>query len=258
MSRPSPARAGEIWLETTGSAPRGVVLLTHGLNGHPAAMDSLGRALADQGHVVFRPSFHGHWEDNDAFLRVAASHWEEDARRFHAIARTRAAEHGVPLFHVGYSMSGLIFQTMREELRFDRRVLFAPALALHFWYEPAMRIARSVPWIRFRSRIPKGYGANPVSGLRSTIALNEFHRRWNGEPDRVPTLIWCDPRDELVHSEGLACLAGRGPAWQFRPVSTDGCTLPKRYHHLIIDEPSLGAAEWKRVTRETAEFLSVP
>jgi hypothetical protein len=252
----SPRGTPELWLRAEGR-PHGVVLLTHGLNGNPASLDSLGNFLARSGLEVFRPAFTGHrGGDGEAFLSVRAEQWEADARQFHAQASARAGELGVPLHHVAYSMSGLIFQALRSELPFARRVYFAPALAMHYWYEPAMWVARTAPWVQFRSRIPHGYNANTVSGFRSAIALHEFHRRHAGGADRVPTLIWCSLQDELVHGAGLRALAAQNPAWEFREVSIAGCTLPVRYHHLIIDEAAVGPTEWEKITTGTVQFLN--
>lgn len=242
-----------LWLSTA-PPTRGVVLLTHGLNGLPSSLDGLARTLAARGLEVFRPAFEGHRGDNQAFLKVTASHWQQDSRHFHAIAAARARDVGVPLHLVAYSMSALIFAAM-PELKFGRRALFAPALSLHAWYPAAMGIAALVPWMKFRSRIPEGFSANPVSSLGSVRALHWFRRRWKGMPDATPTLIWADSRDELVNARGLRAMAGRSPQWEFREVSTEGCTLPRRYHHLITGEAAVGKAEWERLCRETADFL---
>jgi alpha-beta hydrolase superfamily lysophospholipase len=238
----------------TPSPARGVVLLTHGLNGLPASLDTLAFSLAAAGFDVLRPSFEGHRGDNAAFLSVTASAWEQDAVEFHAAAAARAAELGVPLHHVAYSMSALIFAAM-PELRFSARVLLAPALALHFWYPIAMWIAALFPWIRFRSRIPDGFSANAVSGMRSATAMHFFRRRWKGVGDSTPTLVWADPRDELVSARGLRRMCSSAPAWEYRETGISGCTLPQCFHHLITGEAAVGAVEWERICRETAAFL---
>ena len=241
------------WLATTPPA-KGVVLLTHGLNGSPACLDSLGRALARSSFEVFRPSFSGHRGNNEEFLAVTPAQWEQDARDFHAQAKARADSLGVPLHLCAYSMSALIFSAL-PELKFGRRIFFAPALTLHFWYPAAMGVVHLFPWVKFRSRIPEGYSANPRSGFRSAVALHAFRKRWRGEADSVPTLIWADRKDELVNAHRLKRLADSSAAWKYCELSTEGCTLPRRYDHLIIDEAALGRTEWERVTRETAEFL---
>jgi alpha-beta hydrolase superfamily lysophospholipase len=249
----SQSRSCNLWLPSASPA-RGVVLLTHGLNGLPASLNGLGRALAAKGFEVFRPAFEGHRGDNGAFLSITASEWEQDARRFHAEGAARAQELGVPFHHLAYSMSALIFAAL-PELRFNRRVLFAPALSLHAWYPAAIAIATLLPWLKFRSRIPEGFSANPVSGMRSARAMHWFRQRWNGAPDGTPTLIWADPRDELVNARALQAMAARSPTWEFRAVSTASCTLPRRFHHLIITEAAVGATEWDRLCAGTAEFL---
>jgi alpha-beta hydrolase superfamily lysophospholipase len=234
------------------SPAQGVVVLTHGLNALPSSLDGLGLVLAARGFDVLRPSFEGHRGDNAAFLSVTAAEWERDALEFHALASVRASELGVPVHLVAYSMSALIFAAM-PSLVFSRRVLLAPALALHFWYPIAMWIAALFPWIRFRSRIPEGFSANDVSGMRSATAMHFFRRRWRGVADATPTLVWADPRDELVSARGLRRMCTG--TWEFRETGITGCTLPQCYHHLITGEAAVGAVEWERVCGETATFL---
>ncbi|MGZ3685727.1 MAG: alpha/beta hydrolase [Bdellovibrionota bacterium] len=250
----SPERSHECWFLPSSKPVRGVVLLTHGLNALPASLDTLARVLAARGFVVFRPSFTGHRGDTREFLRVTPEQWEKDARQFHAEALARAHAQGVPLHLCAYSMSALIYGAL-PELRFSRRALLAPALALHSWYPAAAFLATAFPWVSFRSRIPEGYSANPRGGFRPVKAMHAFRKKWRGEPDSTPTLIWANLRDELVDAPALKRMVSESAAWEYREVSTEGCQLRERFYHLIVGEPALGAREWARVCGETAEFL---
>ena len=165
------------WFPAQG-IPQGVLLLTHGLNLHPERMDDLAQAFSASGLEVFRPAFYGHHAENGDFLKVDPEHWEEDAKRFHALVNARAQELKVPLFLGAYSFSALIFQVLREELPFARRVLWAPALKLHFWYPIAALVLGAFPDFTFSSRVPGGYSANAKSGLRAFRSLHHFRNEW--------------------------------------------------------------------------------
>ena len=67
---------------------------------------------------------------------------------------------------------------------------------------------------------------------------------------KAPTLVLIDPKDELVSGPGLAELIEFNALneWRLEQVSNRGATLERgAYHHLIIDEPSVGSEEWKRI-----------
>jgi len=245
------------WIPASGQ-PRGVLVVSHGMNTYPPAMDEFGESFAKDGYEVFRPGFWGHHGDTEEFLGVTSHEWLEDAHRIHAEAKARADSLGVPLYLLAYSFSGLIFQVLSEKLPFTKRVYLAPAIALHFWYLPLMWLVRLIPWLTFRSIIPEGYVASRRTGLFSVLAMDFFYLRWTlgeGSKPAGPTLIWAAKRDELVHAPKLRELAAERTDWEFRETNVSGCTLPRRYHHLILDSASMGAEEFQRVVKESKEFL---
>ncbi|MGZ3694802.1 MAG: alpha/beta hydrolase [Bdellovibrionota bacterium] len=238
--------------------PKGVVLLTHGLNLKPARMDDLAERLSASGYEVFRPAFTGHCGHNKHYLEVDAAHWESDAREFHARTKARAEKLGVPHYLVAYSFSAAVYQAMAEELPFDSRVLFAPAISTRFWYPVATVLANAFPRATYKSMNLDGYYANATSGMKAVQALEHFVagvRRKRRENDSTPTLVWVDPKDELVSYKGIRIQAGRRPNWKLEKVSNAGARMKPAYHHLIINEQALGKAEWERVLSGTFAFL---
>lgn len=262
--RPPPERVRapycDRWFPSTGK-PKGVIVVTHGMNLSPLKMDELADRFSREGFEVLRPGFSGHHGDTEEILGVSASEWEEDAHRIHAEARARADSLGVPLHLIGYSFSCLIFQVLSAKLKFDRKVFLSPAIALHFWYLPLMWLVRLIPWLTFESVIPDGYAAARRSGVYSVLAMDEFYVRWKlgeGTDPSGPTLIWACRRDELVHAPNLMKMAAEKPGWEYRETSVAGCTLPRKYEHLIVDSASLGKTEFERVVQGTKEFLERP
>ena len=73
------------------------------------------------------------------------------------------------------------------------------------------------------------------------------------EPVQVRAVA--DPEDELVNGDGLIRLAASQKGWTFESLSVEGSTLPKAYHHLVIDSAALGKQEWARVLKLALSFL---
>jgi hypothetical protein len=151
---------------------------------------------------------------------------------------------------VAFSFTATIFQVLSPELPFERKVYLAPALSTRFWYPAVRWLARLFPGFTFKSINLNEYSANPRSGARALLALDEFLRRWNegeGKADGQPVLMIVAPGDELVSYRGLENLAKERRSWSIEPVSTAGSSLEKTFHHLITDSAALGQQEWDRM-----------
>lgn len=245
------------WFAARGN-PKGVVLLTHGMNLKPACMDPLALELSGAGYEVFRPAFTGHCGPNEAYLNVSAAQWEADAKRFHGLAAAKAAALKKPLYLVAYSFTAPVFQTQSQDLPFRARVYFAPALATKFWFPVVKWIANVFPNFTYQSRVPAACAANPVSGMRPLSAYAEILRRWNqgaGKNDATPILAFAEPNDELVDYQGLQTIAADKNNWNIHAITNAGTTMPKSYHHLVVTPASLGTDEWARVVGSMISFL---
>ncbi len=244
------------WFTAT-SHPRGVVLLTHGMNLKPSRMDELAQLLAQSGFEVFRPAFKGHCDKNKEYLDISADQWEADAKRFHAIAQRRAKNLKRPLYLVAYSFSALVFQVQAKELPFAKRIYFAPALSLKFWYPMVAWAAQQFPSYTYASRVPPGYRANEISGASAIVALEEFHRRWRGgagRGDSTPILMFASTKDELVNYDGLQTVVADKNNWLLEIVSTEK-SLPQGGNHLFIDQGSAGPEAWSLIKERALNFL---
>jgi hypothetical protein len=258
----NPALAGteacDTWF-TPAKKPTAVVVVTHGMNLKPARMDNLANALKEAGMEVLRPAFTGHCgPENESYLDVTAPQWEADARRIHALASAKAKALGVPIYLVAYSFTTTVFQSLSGELAFAKRVYLAPALATRFWYPLVVGAARIFPGLSYASMNLPEYQMHPRSGARPFVALDYFlkaFREGRGQEDAAPALWLVDPKDELISYEGLLRLSERHPGWKLETVSTEGSTLPKSFHHLIVDKASLGPAAWDALVAEILRFL---
>jgi hypothetical protein len=248
------------WFRAEGKV-RGVAIVSHGMNLRTERMDGLCEALANDGFEVLRPAFSGHDPaDNEAYLAVEARAWEADARAVHAEATKRAGElGGAPLVLVAYSFTAPVFQVLHRELPFAKRVYLAPAFTTRAWYPAVIAFARAFPGFTYASLNFKQYQAHGRSGARPFLALEEFLKRWRrgeGRGDATPTLILFDPKDELLSYRSLMNVADETPAWRVERISAAGATNARAVHHLVVDEPSLGPDEWRRVLGLIRAFLN--
>lgn len=244
------------WFAARGGK-KGVVLLIHGANLRPDRMDEMGATLAERGYETYRPGFRGHCDEGEGAVTGAlASIWEKEAQEFYATAKSRAGTK--PLFLVAYSFGALIYQVLGDDLRFARRVYFAPAFATKFWYRPLVWLAGLFPGFSYPSLVPKEYRANNRTSLQGVLAFDVFLQRWKkgeGKNLEEPILLWMDPKDELVSYDGVVTHAADKSNWRLERLSVKDSTLDRSYHHLITDSRALGANEWERVMGETTKFL---
>lgn len=257
-----------------GSTLSGVALVLHGLNVNPQRMTPLAEAINGFGVEALSCSLMGHGANYlpvagastatarlASFARVTSGLWLDEVRAAHAIAAQRAAQKGVPLFLLGFSLGGLLGCTaaLAAGVHFDRLVLLAPALAIHR-RSRVLRLLARWPQLVIPSATPTAYRANrgtTIAAYNALYAAQALYERTVDERLNVPALVFIDPQDELVSAAGLEQLAAahRLTRWQFHHVHK-GADARTRYHHLLIDSPSVGAAVWDRMVERMASHLT--
>lgn len=263
------------WYADTVGAACGVALVLHGLNVDPRRMEPLAQALNSFGIEALSCSLMGHGANYlplpgvsaaDARLaslrRVTSGLWLDEVRAACAIAAQRAAQQGVPLHLLGFSLGGLLGCTAAlaaADVRFDRLVLLAPALAIHRRSKVLMLLARW-PQLVVPSATPAAYRANrgtTIAAYNALYAAQALCERELDERLNVPALVFIDPQDELVSAAGLAQLIAsrRLTRWQVYPVHK-GAGARTRYHHLLIDPPSVGPDMWAAMLGGMKSHLS--
>lgn len=239
------------WVSAQGT-PKGVLVVSHGLNLLSAKMDEMAAEFAAHGYEVLIPAFRGHCGENNNYLNVTPDQWLADARDIYAQAASKAQAKKLPIHLVAYSFSTLIFDSLAQELPFQKRIFFAPPMATHYWFRPLLFLAKLFPDFSLMSRNLPEYRANERSNFRSLLALNYFKDKWENSPKlATPALAWIDPEDELVSASGLAKMK----FLKLLFLSNRETTLKKTYHHLIIDKAALGEQEWERVMKTSMSFL---
>ena len=270
------AAAGTLqWYAGISGAPAGVALVLHGLNVNPRCMAPLAGALNRLGVEALSCSLLGHGAnylpvaglDEPAarlasFGRVTCRLWLDEVTAACAIAAGRAAQQGVPLFLLGFSLGGLLgcaAALASPQVRFDRLVLLAPALAIHRRSKVLLALARW-PQLVIPSAAPAAYRANrgtTLAAYNALYAAQALCERRLDERLNTPALILVDPQDELVSARGLARLIveRRLTRWQLHPV-TKGAGAQTRHHHLLIDPASAGPDAWRGMMARMAAHLA--
>jgi pimeloyl-ACP methyl ester carboxylesterase len=257
-----------------GGAPAiGVALAIHGLNYDPQGMAPVTECLAEAGVDCLTLSLHGHGDnylplpnaDEDtsrlcSFTRVTLQLWCDEVMAAYALARARADELGIPLLLTGYSLGALIGSVVvvtEPQVRVDRLLLFAPALALPphgFQYWLAERAPRRV----LPSLSPRRYRANRgTPGAAYAAAYDAIGVLEAGDLQRlnVPALVFVDRRDEIVSSSGVESIARQLSAWRFVPVHKSDGTNGRVYHHLVIGQDAVGKGAWDVITEQITNFV---
>lgn len=260
----------------TAAKLRGVALVVHGLNLKPERMESLIAPLNGAGIDVLNLSLYGHGDNYlnregmdpdearlDSFRSVTFRLWSAEMYDAYRKVSRRARQKKVPLFLVGYSLGGLLgcdLQLSRPDVRFDRMVLFAPALKITL--KPyLLKALMPFPDLVLDSLSPEIYRANagtPMAGYRALFdALARFERNLDLRLN-VPTLVFLDREDEFISRDDLsAMIAGnRLDRWTLAPVEKDLPEAGLYAHHLLIDEAVVGKVMWSTMQAALLSHLN--
>lgn len=253
--------------------PQAVVLVVHGLNLRPTAMNDIASHLQNADMDVLTISLSGHAVELDEDSRLVQfreadfSVWQADVARGVALAHARATETQLPLYMVGFSLGGLLSadyvsrQAPLDDIQVDRMVLFAPAIVLR-WSSYALMPFQVFPDVFLPSVAPELYRANNYAPASAYLTLYDGVRLFRESVQQslnVPTLLFMNPRDELVSDNGLQdFIEDFGlDRWQYIEVQKSagaGATLD----HLIIGPHSLGEESWRQVSDQMVDFLEQP
>ena len=256
----------------------GIALVVHGLNLNPDRMVNLIRVLNTMGIGAVQLSLKGHGDNFDpvpgmeeadarmeAFKTVSHQIWADDfLQAYHQTSQLKH-ELKVPLFLIADSFGALLALDLslnESDVEFDRMVLFAPAVSLH-GRNFIIRLLSPFPRFVVPSLSPKFYKANrgtpqvAYSVVFDTLARFE---RSVGQKINIPTLVFIDPKDELVSYLELRAMIKQHKLnrWRVFRIDKDKTTSATGIHHLIIDPASVGQANWNRMVRAMKSHLLRP
>ncbi len=250
--------------ETNLSHPRGAIVIAHGLNQRPSSMEPLASFFRAHGYHTLRLTLAGH--DTPTNEPFPSSVWPTQIRSAFQALHSRYPH--LPVLYLGYSMSGLAaIQAIESASDFspNQMILIAPAISLRTIIESA-RFVRWLPatTLSVRNLAPQAYRRYPRTPLfwYQNVAEMYLHVQSLTSPARarsIPTLLFVNPRDELVSHEGITSwisdnqLSERWKLSIIRPHTPD----PRLAEHLLIDERSLGTESWQKMQQEILSFLDL-
>jgi len=255
-----------------GTKTTGAALVVHGLNVRPemmapvidilnsAGIEALNVSLCGHGDNFLRRSSYPADEKRDrleSFKRVSHFLWLNEIHQAYLKVMLSARKLDAPIFFVGFSLGGLLgcdLLAAQPGVHFDRMVLFAPAITLRPAIGFQLKPLLPFPEFVIDSDAPEDQRANdgtPVAGyaaLLDAIAAVEMHA---GQKLNVPTLVFMDKEDEFVSFEQLQEFIQKTTLdrWELAAVTKDNETDAAVARHMIINEHSVGASRWKKISR---------
>jgi alpha-beta hydrolase superfamily lysophospholipase len=257
---------------------RGVALVVHGLNLKPEKMGAIIATLNQEGIDVLNLSLHGHGsnysspgrKDPDeqrlaSFKQVTYEQWFDEVLRAYGTVRQRGEQKNVPVFFVGYSLGGLLgcdLLASRPDVRFDRMVLFAPALNVtnkSFF----LKVLAPFPDLVIMSLSPKNYRSNDGTPMAAYQALFQAIEHFESHlPARlnVPTVVFIDEQDESISYPRMQEMIDHQKLdqWIIHKVQKDNGFDAGIPNHLIIDRESTGSHMWEHMQKIMCKHLQVP
>lgn len=251
------------WIPATTSKAVSVSLLVHGLNLAPGKMDSIGKVLSDDGSDVLRISLKGHRGNEEEFKNVTRLDWIQDIFNGYCEARQKADLLGLPLNYVGYSLGGVLNIDLMNNfpeanVKYDHIIYFAPAAVVNVksYMVKVLNVFGSKYVVPSLSE--EDYRANcngtPVIAYNSLFdSIKSVEKSGIKKGSDTPTLIIIDPKDEMVNPEGLRSMIDvnnltNWSIYQFSN-SSEKTKVKYKFHHLIIDEESVGPLNWQEITK---------
>jgi esterase/lipase len=253
----------------------GVALVIHGLNGRPDKMESIIAEMTAAGIDCLNLSLRGHGENYSqlnnsdsaearmqAFKSVSYQLWRTETYQAYQLVKKRSNRYGTSLFFIGFSMGGLLgvdLFTSNPYIKFDKIVLFAPALKMHN-RNYLLKTISPFPGLVVPSFGPGAYLANEGTPMAAYNALFEAvkHFEQNLNPKiNVPTVVFIDEQDELISFSGLQEMIRKQnlDQWNLHPVAKDKTATETEMHHIIIDAACVGKHMWKQIVDTTITHL---
>jgi len=234
-------------------APKGVLLVSHGLGEHSGRYEFFAEYFAPRGWECHVFDFRGHGRSDGPRLHVSAfDEFLLDVRAAHRAAR---AEHpDRPVFLVGHSHGALV--TLRYlQVHPDGVpgvVLSSPFLAVHPSIRPsAVEIAackvlsRIVPSLRLRQNVDAAsVSRDPAVVERyrtDPLMVNSFSMRWGAEALRVQEDLLAHPAAPPAPTLVMAAAADRVAYPDVTRAWAEKAGLPvvwwEGFYHEIFNEP---------------------
>ena len=255
----------------------GVALVVHGLNLNPEKMEAIIRilTLASIKVLLLSLSGHGHTYSQvkgkssaalkmETLKQVNYDVWKKETVSAYRCVKSEAEKHQLPIYFTGYSLGGLLgcdILVTRQDVQFDKMILFAPAISLHM-FSSTLRLLSPFSSIVIPSASPKAYRSNsgtPVSAYLTLIKAAIRFKNSINQQMNVPTLVLIDKYDELVSYSRLRKLMTRMKLdrWHLYRIKKDSSVNRFLTHHLILDANTIGIEAWEKLKNRLLAHLKI-
>lgn len=196
----------------------------------------------------------GHWEEKDrlsSFKQATPETWLKDMENFYL--ETAKNHPGKDLIFVGYSLGALlgVLLTQMRMARFEKMILFAPALYLRPWaYFPKLLTPLG---LTLPSAMPASIRANPGTPVSAYNTLFNLVKRFDPTDSLDSALIIMDPRDELVDFSRIQSWVQHQQNVTLLPIQNS-----TRIKHLITDEGFVGTEAWAAMWSAAKSAIELP
>jgi pimeloyl-ACP methyl ester carboxylesterase len=259
--QPLPAQPPEV-VPARQPGARGVFIVVHGLNQRPDTMHEITRLLGDLGYHTYRISLRGHEKHEEAPFPATA--WIDDLHTACSLMHSRFPNS--PLHILGYSLGGLITTRAidtHSSCNPKSMILIAPALSLRnlvqsgYLLAPFPQLTIAVPNIA--PSLYRRFQHTPLFWYQNLFSLYSKTRTLASQAKlaSLPTLVFANPRDELVSLTGLRDWIHNNslePNWHISPIHPKPRN-PFIPEHVMIDPYSLGELEWQHLSASIRDFL---
>ena len=206
---------------------------------------------------MVRLSFQGHRKDRAAYEAVTFDDWLAEFGDGVCLAK-RLSCNG-PVSFLGFSLGSLVATHFLSRFpeTFESQVHLAPALAPR----PFTQVLKALSWF---PTFPVPSLSTPEFRAESSTPIAAYNATFDAEakldqitvPRSIPTLVWMDPRDELVDLKTMESWAARKElTWSFRQIST--LAQGRLSHHLMVTAQNFLPEDWTRLVSTSEEwFLS--
>jgi len=246
----------------TNHLTKAVTVVAPGLNIRPSAMMAIIKVLNDLGSDAFLVNFSDiHPRDGDPAA------WENDFLERYDAARLVADQHKVPLHFIGYSLGALLGQYLlssgKDNMRFDKEILLAPATAMKLPTPLKSAVSFLNGNMKIMSFAPKEYRLYdwlPAKIYKTMIRWEQSILMVGFGNLNIPTLIFIDPKDELISFKKIRKQIEQFELTNYQciPLESNLSHRATRFHHLIIDEATMGNQNWRDFETRLATFLVNP
>jgi hypothetical protein len=182
----------------------------------------------------------------------------------YGVAKQKADDLKVPLIFVGYSLGALVGQyaivKSKGKDSFSKQVLLAPATATRISSNIVKATFIFPEHWKLPSFTPEQYRANdnlPIKAYKMLFYYQDYVINNHFDKLNIPTLIFIDPKDELVSLKTLLEYIEdyELECYKIVELSSDMEGRQIEYHHLIVSDMTMGSENWELFMSQVLDFI---